>query len=318
MLGCLRRSSTREHDYCLQILSSFMDGRLLQRDRLRVQQHLQDCTVCRADLESLRQTVALLRSVPKIKPPRCFSLPASEAVRHRQVHRQRLAYGFLQLSTSVATVLLILVVSGDALLRVQQAPRPEPQAQEASIAPTGEAVAEAPLLAVASDEGTRAEETPPGELSDAGTFGVGVTEKSAETSVAVETPAAESATAEAALPSLTFARPAAPPAPYTPAAQPPVEPTATVAPTLARQPTMTVPPVQAPVLPTISPLSTPELNVELAPRTLEEPGRGSPHGWSAFVASVQPSLLRIEVVLAGSVGALLIALLWLRSRLIAL
>ncbi len=91
---------------------------LTPREQARVKRHVQECARCRSDLQTLRQTVAILHAVPAIKPPRNFYIPASEGFRQRVVQRNRVAYGYLQFATAVASVLLVLVVSGDALLRL--------------------------------------------------------------------------------------------------------------------------------------------------------------------------------------------------------
>lgn len=118
MFDWLKRSPQTEHEFCQENLSPFLDSQLAPREQTRVTRHLKECADCRADLQSLRQTVAVLQAVPMVKPPRTFFIPVSEGVRQRQVQRSRLAYGYLQFATAVATVLLVLVVSGDALLRL--------------------------------------------------------------------------------------------------------------------------------------------------------------------------------------------------------
>ena len=63
----------------------------------------------------------MLRAAPVVRPPRSFVLPAAEGAKRKQVVRRRLSYAYLQGATAVATVLLILVVSGDVLLHSQVA-----------------------------------------------------------------------------------------------------------------------------------------------------------------------------------------------------
>ena len=121
MFNFLKKLTSNEHDFCQENLSGYLDRRLTARDRARVEGHLRECAVCRADLESLRQTVALLRAVPVMTPPRSFLLPVPEAARLRQAPRPRMAYVYLQAATAVATVLLVLVVSADAVLRFHTA-----------------------------------------------------------------------------------------------------------------------------------------------------------------------------------------------------
>ncbi|MBC7233364.1 MAG: zf-HC2 domain-containing protein [Chloroflexi bacterium] len=117
MFHWIKRWTKTEHEFCQEELSAFLDGALTPRERRRVEKHLEQCAACRRDLASLQQTVALLRAAPMVKPPRSFLLPASERARQRQWQRTRLAYGYLRVATAMATVLLVLVISGDALLR---------------------------------------------------------------------------------------------------------------------------------------------------------------------------------------------------------
>jgi hypothetical protein len=302
-----------------------------------VEQHLQSCAECRADLQSLRQTVSLLRAVPSLKSPRSFLLPASEGVMQRQAHRRRLAYGSLRLATSFATVLLILAVSGDAVLRLQVLPGSVAAPAVKVAAHATEVLEAAPMMAVESSDSSRAEDalsgTQPlvGAAPDTATPQV-VLEADVADTPAPEAAAHEKTTSPATLPSLTFARPAAPPEPptpaelsvaeeitptwaATPAAQPtpgvteaqaalvPTEEQAALAPTEAPLPTRTaVPPTAAPSLP-------PPAVEAHAPKV--EPR----FGLNALLEAVQPTLPRIEVILASTVGVLLVAMLWLRSKL---
>lgn len=224
MFGWIKRSRKTEHEFCQENLSPFLDRQLSPREQSRVTRHIQECAECRADLQSLRQTVALMRAMPAVKPPRTFFIPASEGVRQRQVQRNRLAYGYLQFATAVATVLLVLVVSGDALLRFGVA---RPATEE--VAPTREI---ATLY-----EGARAPEAVStsvvelqAPLPEATAFGVGLPssgEATAVTMLAQPAPPSEISQTEAApsvkdsqelaqkaVPSQTFGRPAgAPPLP---------------------------------------------------------------------------------------------------------
>lgn len=120
MFDWIKRLSTTEHERVREDLSAFLDGQLSSRQRSRVEKHLVQCADCRAELESLRQTVSLLHSAPTLKLPRSFLLPASE-MRPVRVVRARVGYGYLQAATVVATLLLVLAASGDALLSYQRA-----------------------------------------------------------------------------------------------------------------------------------------------------------------------------------------------------
>jgi len=117
MFNWIKRWTTTEHERVREDLSAFLDGQLAAADRGRVERHLQDCADCRAELASLRQTVSLLRAVPAVKLPCSFLLPVGEARQRVRVQRRSWGYSYLQAATTAAAVLLVLVVSGDALLR---------------------------------------------------------------------------------------------------------------------------------------------------------------------------------------------------------
>jgi len=308
MLGFLRGSWTTEHRRCQEDLSAFLDGQLTPSDRARVQRHLKECADCRADLDALRHTVSLLRAVPALKPPRSFVLPVTEARRQRQARRQRLAYVYLQAATAVATVLLVLVVSGDAVLRYTPAqpgarlpvahppatavvlesapvaedsalPEPAPQMMQEPPAPTAAPTSQ-PLAAEVATEALPAPEQSPETLA----LEMAVEAADAGTATGTETvPAqAEGIPAVKAKPSQTFVRAAPPPVPPTPeeestareAAQT-AEPTTTPLPSPSNTP---VPPTETPlpratdtpVPPTATPMPSPT-NTPVPPPAEQSP-----------------------------------------------
>jgi anti-sigma factor RsiW len=330
MFDFLTRWTKTEHQACQDDLSAFVDGQLSARARSRVQRHVEECQTCRKDLASLRHTVALLRSTPALRPPRTFFIPAGEAVRQRQVRRRRLSYGYLQAATAAATVMLVLVVSGDALLRLQ------PPMPAASMPTTREV-----STAFESHEGLAtlpsAEDAAPTELAK--TVAVTAQPEAApvEQRPAEALPvdqAAETERAQAmvdqetekplALPSRTFAWPAAPPSPptveaavelgaasETATAMAPAAATVAPAPThTPLPPTATPLPTHTPLPPTATPLPQPasgEVDEALSP----PPDAGV----LTFLEAVRPFLPWAEIVLAPIVAVLLVATLWLRRRL---
>ena len=285
MFDWIKRSTQTEHRFCQDNLSPFLDKELTPREQTRVARHLDECVDCRADLASLRRTVAVLHAVPALKPPRTFFIPASEGVRQKQVRRSRVAYGYLQFATAVATVLLLLVVSGDAVLRSgvgqpahremaptvesialdRQAGAPEPPptsalAFEAPVTGLTQAPAPAPtgvpaVPAVSAEPTAVAPLAQPPPSSEAGQAGT--------TTAVVD----EAVGAAKAAPSLTFARPAGAPLLPTPTqggglgASPGTvlvtpEPTAAPVSVTAVPPTPVPAPTDTPVPPTAIPLPT--------------------------------------------------------------
>ncbi|MCH8087743.1 MAG: zf-HC2 domain-containing protein [Chloroflexi bacterium] len=75
----------RGHLRYLDKLSEYLDDRLDAEERARIEGHLEGCDQCRQELESLRETIGLLRRVALVEPPRSFKL--QEAPSPRPGHR---------------------------------------------------------------------------------------------------------------------------------------------------------------------------------------------------------------------------------------
>lgn len=98
-----------------QLLSAYLDNQLNPAERARVQVHLATCPACAAELSELQATVGLLARLPAVPLPRSFVLAEAPA---RPPLLDRLlgpawGYGALRLATVVATLLLVVLVSGD-------------------------------------------------------------------------------------------------------------------------------------------------------------------------------------------------------------
>jgi hypothetical protein len=333
MFDFMRRWTQTEHEACQDNLSAFLDGQLSAREYSRVERHLQECKACREELESLRQTVSLLRSVPMLQPPRTFFIRAGEVAKQRQVRRRRLSYAYLQAATAVATVLLVLVLSGDAILRFQPA---QPAAQVSRVAAVTvsqelnvDTLAAEPLDAGQTDEGAAPAEQPM-EPSTEPQVEAAVKQPDAAATETVQAVLQHEVSQPDALPSMTFARPAEPPAPPTTLAagaqptypEPTAEILAAAAPTEVPQPRPTFAlPTATPVPPTPVPTHTPvpPTAVPLPQPTIgetEPPVQPlSPTGPLSLLETLRPSLSWIEGILATIVALLLIVLLWLRAKL---
>jgi len=331
MLDSLRRWVRTEHELCQEDLSAYLDGQLTSRETGRIERHLETCAECRAELEALRHTVGLLRMVPEARPPRSFLLPVSETAQQRGEQRLHFAYATLRLATTVATALLVLVVSGDALLRYAL-PRPAAPIWEVQAAPT--MVLEQPA---ASDEETAV------KLGEPAAAGQEATVESQPQAVVASAPTPGAASEVAIEPGdsgemqseptplppgtnlavRTVTRP-----PHTSAlpAAPPSVPTAESAqvfatPTPELQSTVTPPPPTATRVP---PTALPEPTATAVPRTatvamretapapaVEAVERPPRQGLLEVIRSVLPLL---ELVLATVALVLLGVTLWMRRR----
>ncbi len=93
----------------LEALSAFLDNQLPTKERNQLQARLLAEPELKATLDDLRRTRALLQRAPKARAPRSFALrPEQVAVRPRGT-----LFNNLRWVSSVATVLLALVVAGD-------------------------------------------------------------------------------------------------------------------------------------------------------------------------------------------------------------
>ncbi|MBI2304923.1 MAG: zf-HC2 domain-containing protein [Chloroflexi bacterium] len=145
---------------CRQVrdrLSEYMDGRLKEGERRRVEEHLAACPECRWELEELRATVGLLRQLPPLTPRRSFTLsPAVVAPRVR-------LFPVLRMASLAAALLLLFLTGGEYLFTSpQRAAAPEMESTVPQAAPT-------PSRLGAPETGARLAPVPaPGESKDRG------------------------------------------------------------------------------------------------------------------------------------------------------
>lgn len=185
----------------LERLSAYIDGALSSRETARMEARLQADPAMQAALEELKRTSHLLRILPTVRVPRNFTLTPQMV---GQVAK-RPAYPALRLATALASLALVLMIGFDALsgslmpgaqeslamyreapaVELAQeapledaemraaAPMPEPEmpaeapvAEAEMLAEAPAAAEEAPLGALAADEGeamVEEREAPPGE-----------------------------------------------------------------------------------------------------------------------------------------------------------
>lgn len=99
-----------------QKLSAYVDERLSVHERQRVERHLKTCAACRRDLVELRTVLTMLKRAPMRSVPRSFTLPLSVQSQQTAFRRWDKAYGVLRVAAVAASFLLILFLSGDALV----------------------------------------------------------------------------------------------------------------------------------------------------------------------------------------------------------
>jgi len=130
MGGVLGRAG--EHERVEALLSTYLDGRASDAERVRVERHLAACADCTRNLATLRATVAAVREMPKVHAPRSFALPRSMA---KPSQTAPWLYPLLRASTALAAFLFVLTVAGDLFLR-SSLTAPAPMAVPAALAPT--------------------------------------------------------------------------------------------------------------------------------------------------------------------------------------
>ncbi len=89
------------------LASEYMDGRLGREERTRMEEHLAACPRCRAELESLRSTVALLHGLPEVAPARRFVVAPVRPLPGRR------ALPALRFATASVVVLLVAALAVD-------------------------------------------------------------------------------------------------------------------------------------------------------------------------------------------------------------
>lgn len=105
-----------DHNLVQKDLSAYLDGRVGGRKGRRIERHLEACSACREELESLRMTVGLLRQLPVVNVPRSFTLPASAQAEQARYRRWNTAYGALRTAAIALSFVLVALLSGDALI----------------------------------------------------------------------------------------------------------------------------------------------------------------------------------------------------------
>ena len=115
------------HSRIRGLLSAYVDGEVSAAEARRVEEHAAACSACRDELDSLTATVELVRGLPELELPRSFELtrlPEEEPRASFGVWAPRLA-------TSVAGLLLVVLLAGDVTGALTQSGGSEEAATEA-------------------------------------------------------------------------------------------------------------------------------------------------------------------------------------------
>jgi hypothetical protein len=141
----MREMTNREWE----ALSAYLDNELAPKERSSLEAQLKQDHDLRIALQELRRTRIVLRSQPKMRAPRNFTLTPEMAGIRTQSRPASRAYPFFRLASALATIALVLVLVGDfftakpAALPVSrssapiEAPMSPQEAQAGTTAPPG-------------------------------------------------------------------------------------------------------------------------------------------------------------------------------------
>lgn len=96
-----------------EALSTYLDGVLDERAKSQLENRLQVEEYLLQEFEALKQTRRVLRSQPRLRAPRNFTLTSEMAGVRKQSFSSMGAYPTLRLASILATIFLVLVMAGD-------------------------------------------------------------------------------------------------------------------------------------------------------------------------------------------------------------
>jgi hypothetical protein len=121
-----------------EALSAYLDGQLKPKERARLDIRLKENEALQSALDELRRTRELLRSQPRLKAPRNFTLTPEMAGMHSGQRSIPSAYPALRLASVLATIFFLVVFFGDLALNVfQPAPLMAAQAPRQEVVSPG-------------------------------------------------------------------------------------------------------------------------------------------------------------------------------------
>lgn len=100
-----------------EAISAYLDGQLNQKERNRLEERFRVNTELRTALQEMRRTRAMLRSQPRLRAPRNFTLTPEMIGQRAAVGRPAARlYPGLRLASALASFLFVLVLLGDLLI----------------------------------------------------------------------------------------------------------------------------------------------------------------------------------------------------------
>ena len=104
-----------------EALSAYLDNEIAPKERLRLEARLKADQAFAAALEEVRRTRTVLKSQPRLRAPRNFTLTPQMAGAHPGKQSQPTLYPMLRLASVLATIFFLIILAGDLLAGRQQA-----------------------------------------------------------------------------------------------------------------------------------------------------------------------------------------------------
>jgi hypothetical protein len=140
-----------------EALSAYLDGQLPAKERTRLETRLNQAPELRSALEELRRTRSVLRSQPKVRAPRNFTLTPDMVGLKARPERRAPAYPFFRLASALAAFLFLLVLVGDLTgLPARLGFGGAPQSAQVAMAPSASPLESASGLSESYPEPTQA------------------------------------------------------------------------------------------------------------------------------------------------------------------
>ncbi len=130
-----------DHQRAQELLSDYLDGELSGEDVAALQQHLEECEECRLELDSLRETLSMLRGLKPAEPSSDFLQKVNRKVRRRSKSAFDFSFGldrkipFEAVSMVLLGILLAMYLLLVVLPKEQVKPDPPPQMRPDAGAP---------------------------------------------------------------------------------------------------------------------------------------------------------------------------------------
>jgi hypothetical protein len=105
----------KEREQRDELLSAYLDDQLSAEERARLEAQLATDPALRAELDALRQTVALVHALPPVPLPHNFILPAQPRPAPSMHPRRAWVAPLMTAATALAALLFVVVLAGDLL-----------------------------------------------------------------------------------------------------------------------------------------------------------------------------------------------------------